>query len=265
VSSVELWLVRDLPAWLVGALLIVGLPAVVLGMDLLIHRALPHQRLGPHNEVTGVIVSVVGVAYAIVIGLCVVSLWEGYTAAKDTSRDEAANLTALVPAGAVFDAQVQRKISDDVVRYETDIVTDWRARREQGAERRRTADLSEITATITTLQPTTESQRAFVREAIERIGRAEVYHHDSDAEADDQRMSDVMWFGVLLSTTAIVAMSLFFGLDDGAVRRILLVLASAVIATNLFLIIEMNYPYYGSFAVTPDAYEQVITDLRRDR
>jgi len=262
---VELWLVRDLPAWLVGGLLIVGLPAVTLGMDQLIHRTLPHKRLGPHNEVTGVIVSVVGVAYAIVIGLCVVSLWEGYTAAKDNSRDEAANLTALVPAGAVFDAQVQQRISADVVRYESDLVADWNARREQGSERRRTADLSELTATVVALQPATESQRAFVREAVERIGRAEVYHHDSDAEADDQRMSDVMWFGVLLSTAAIVAMSLFFGLDDGAVRRILLVLSSAVIATNLFLVIEMNYPYYGSFAVTPDAYEQVIVDLRADR
>ena len=39
----------------------------------------------------------------------------------------------------------------------------------------------------------------------------------------------------------------------------------AVIATNLFLIIEMNYPYYGSFAVTPEAYEQVIADLRMVR
>ena len=92
-----------------------------------------------------------------------------------------------------------------------------------------------------------------------------MYHHDSDAEANDQRMSNVMWFGVLLSTAAIMAMSLFLGLADGTVRRILLVLSGAVIATNLFLIIEMNYPYYGSFAVTPDAYEQVITDLRMDR
>lgn len=261
----ELWLVRDVPAWLVGILLIVGLPAVVLGLDVLIHRTLPHKRLGPHNEVTGVIVSVVGVAYAIVIGLCVVSLWEGYTAAKDNSRDEATSLTALIPAGAVFGTQVQQKIADDVVRYESDIVADWETRREQGAERRRTADLGELTATIGALQATTEPQRAFILDAVERIGRAEVYHHNSDAEANDQRMSNVMWLGVLLSTAAIIAMSLFFGLDDDMLRRILLVLSSAVIATNLFLIIEMNYPYYGSFAVTPDAYEQVIADLRMER
>jgi hypothetical protein len=247
---VELWLVRDVPAWLVGTVLILGLPGLTLTLDVLIHRTMPHRRLDRHNAVTGVIVSVVGVAYAIVIGLCVVSLWDGYTAAEDTVREEAVNLTALIPASAVFDAQTRQQISDDVVRYESDLITDWNAR---------------LTAVVGALQPATEAQKAFVHQAIDKIGRAEQYHHDSDAEADDQRMSNVMWLGVLVSTASILGMCLFFGLDDGLLRRILLTLSSAVIATNLFLIIEMNYPYYGSLSVTPAAYEHVIADLRRDR
>ena len=261
----ELWLVRDVPAWLVGTVLIFGLPGLTLALDVLIHRTMPHRRLDRHNAVTGVIVSVVGVAYAIVIGLCVVSLWDGYTAAEDTVRDEAVNLTALIPASAVFDAQTRQQISDDVVRYESDLITDWNARHSQGTIRRRTADLGLLTAVVAALQPATEAQKAFVHQAIDKIGRAEQYHHDSDAEADDQRMSNVMWLGVLVSTASILGMCLFFGLDDGLLRRILLTLSSAVIATNLFLIIEMNYPYYGSLSVTPAAYEHVVADLRRDR
>jgi hypothetical protein len=111
---VELWLVRDMPAWLVGAVLIAGLPCLTLALDVLIHRTMPHRRLDRHNAVTGVIVSVVGVAYAIVIGLCVVSLWEGYSAAEDTVRAEAVNLTALIPTSSVFDAQTQQQISEPV-------------------------------------------------------------------------------------------------------------------------------------------------------
>ena len=80
----ELWLVRDVPAWLVGVLLVLGLPLAMLALDALIHRQMPHRRLGRHNTVTGVIVSVVGVAYAIVIGLCVVSLWNGFSDAEHT-------------------------------------------------------------------------------------------------------------------------------------------------------------------------------------
>jgi hypothetical protein len=104
-----------------------------------------------------------------------------------------------------------------------------------------------------------------VDQSLDKIGRAEQYHHDSDAEADDRRMSDVMWLGVLVSTASILGMCLFFGLDDALLRRILLGLSSAVIATNLFLVIEMNYPYYGSFAVSPAAYEHAVADLRESR
>lgn len=261
----ELWLVRDVSAWLVGAVLVIGIPAVTLGLDILIHRTLPHRRLGRHNDVTGVIVSLVGVAYAIVIGLCVVSLWEGYTDAKGAVREEAASMTAIVPGSVVFDDQTRQVITDGVIRYEAALVTDWKARHAQGTERERTADLRELATTIGSLRPTTDAQRFFVNHAIDRIGRAEHYHHDSDAEADDSRMSPVMWFGVLISTGAVLTMCLFFGLDDGVVRRALLTVASTVIATNLFLIVEMNYPYYGSFAVTPDAYESVVVDLQQDR
>lgn len=261
----DLWLVRDVSPWLVGAVLILGLPFLTLCLDMLFHRMMPHARLYQHNEVTGVVVSVVGVAYALVIGLCVVSLWDGYTSAKDTVRDEAASLTALVPNSIVFDAQIQRTVMAEIIRYESDLVNDWQTRLDEGSDRERTADLDRLATFVGNLRPTTDAQRAFMADALQKIGRAEQFHHDNDAEADDQRVSGVMWFGVLTSTAAIISMLLFFGLADTVVRRALLGLASAVIATNLFLIIEMSYPYYGSFAVRPDAYQQVIEDLRRGR
>jgi Protein of unknown function (DUF4239) len=258
----ELWLVREVPTWLVGLVLIGGLPALTLGLDALIHRTMPHRRLGRHNAVTGVIVSVVGVAYAVVIGLCVVSLWEGYTDAEHTVRDEAVSLTGLVPASAVFGTDVQRRVTDDIVRYERDLIVDWNARQRDGAEARRTADLDRLAATVAALQPATEAQRAFVQQAVAAIARAGQLRHESLSEAGDRGMSTVMWIGVLGATVAILFMCLFFGLDDHLLRRILLALSGAVIATNLFLIVQMNYPYHGSFAVTPGSYEEVVKDLR---
>ena len=123
----ELWLVRDVPAWLVGLVAVAGLPAVTLAFDVLVHRRLPHDRLRRHNDVTGVIVATVGVAYAIVIGLCVVSLWEGYKDAQDTVRSEAVSLTPLAAGSAVFGADVQRSVVGEIIRYEQDIIDGWDA------------------------------------------------------------------------------------------------------------------------------------------
>jgi hypothetical protein len=258
---VEMWLVRDVPAWLVGLVLIAGLPALVLTFDKIVHRKLPHDRLSRHNEVTGVIVATVGVAYAIVIGLCVVSLWEGYKEAQDTVRQEAVALTPLVPGSVVFGADVQRSIRAEIVRYEQDIIAGWPAFLGTHPDPRRIADLDHLTGIVAALQPATEAQKAFVTGAMDTIGHAEALRQAAKSEADDRQMSPVMWLGVLAATLAILALCPLFGLDDTAVRRILLVLASAVIATNLYLVVEMNFPYYGSFSVGTDAYRAVVAAL----
>ncbi len=259
----ELWLVRDVPAWLVGIVLIVGLPALMLLVDLVIHRGMSHRRLGRHNTVTGVIVSVVGVAYAIVIGLCVVSLWEGYSDAEHTVREEAANLTALVPTSTVFGPDTHRQVTDEIIRYEQDLVTEWHSRATGRPGQRGLADLNRLAGLVGALRPDTAAQHAFIDEAVVRIGYAQRLRQQALAEAEDRQMSDVMWLGVLGSTVAILGLCLLFGLDDGALRRILLTLSSAVIAINLFLVVQLNYPYYGSFSVTPAGYEQVVQDLRQ--
>lgn len=258
----ELWLVSDVPPGLVGLALIVGLPAIVLALDVLIHRALPHRRLDQHNHVTGAIVSVVAVAYAVIIGLSVVTLWERLSEAEHTVRQEAATVTALVPASRVFGADVQRQVVDGVVRYQQDLVDKWPSRQQGLPDRASTEELGDLAETVNALQPATEAQRAFVLEAVARIGQAQQLHQQSLSAAQDRQMSSVMWIGVLASTAAILGMCLFFGLDDRVLRRILLALSSAVIATNLFLVVEMNYPYQGSFGVTPASYQEVIDDLR---
>jgi hypothetical protein len=206
-------------------------------------------------------VATVGVAYAIVIGLCVVSLWDGYKDAQDTVRQEAVALTSLVPGSAVFGAGVQRSVRAEIVRYEQDIVDGWPAHLNADPDPRRIADLDHLTGIIAALQPATEAQKAFVTDAIRTIGHAESLRQAAKAESDDRQMSPVMWLGVLTATVAILALCPLFGLDDTAVRRILLVLASAVIATNLYLVVEMNFPYYGSFSVSTDAYRSVVATL----
>jgi hypothetical protein len=259
---VELWLVRDVPAWLVGLVLLIGVPAALLALDTLIHRHLRHKRLHRHNDVTGVMVSVVGVAYAIVIGLCVVSLWEGYSDAEHTVREEAANLTALVPAAAVYSPAVQAAITDDIVRYQRDIVEDWTARTGADTNQHRLADLDRLVTTVAALRADTPAQQEFVKNALSTIGHAEQLRHQAEIEGEDRQMSPVMWIGVFATTIVFLGLCLFFGVDDTTLRRLLLTLVGVVIATNLFLIVEMNYPHYGAFSVGPEAYEAVVENLR---
>lgn len=258
----ELWLVRDVPAWLVGLLLLGGLPAVVLLLDLLVHRAMSHRRLGRHNLVTGVMVAAVGVAYGVMMGLCVVTLWEGLSDAEHTTRQEAANLAGLVPASRVFGPETERRFADEVIRYNEQVVADWPRLADGETSPAVTAGLQRIADLTGSLRPATAAQQSFVDTAVDRIDQAQALRSEAQFEATNKQMSAVMWVGVLTATAAILGLIMLFGLDDVAVRGILLTLATMVVASNLFLVVQMNYPYVGAFSVGSDTFAQVVEDLR---
>jgi len=73
----------DLPIWLTGILLIVVLPAVVVVGQAVLRRVWPALREGDHNEVTGFIIAVVGVIYAVLLGFVVIVSWENFNEAEN--------------------------------------------------------------------------------------------------------------------------------------------------------------------------------------
>ena len=50
--------------WLLGALLVVGLPLVTVAVQAVVRRLAPDIVAGEHNEVAGFLIAVVGVVYA---------------------------------------------------------------------------------------------------------------------------------------------------------------------------------------------------------
>jgi hypothetical protein len=66
-----------------------------VGGLILVKRLVPPARRQEHNDVAGFIYAVLGVAYAVLLGLMVVAVWQDWQAAKDTATDEANELAAV--------------------------------------------------------------------------------------------------------------------------------------------------------------------------
>ncbi|MBT8227803.1 MAG: DUF4239 domain-containing protein [Dactylosporangium sp.] len=258
-----LWLVRDVPSWLVALVVIGGVAATTVGLDHLIHQWLPHRRLGRYNIVTGIFVSIVGVAYGIIVGNCVVTLWDKHSEAGHIARQESTNLTALAEAGHVFGPAIEARLSEQVARYNDTIADGWSERIRGISNPDEETSLDAISDTVNGLKPASDAQRAFVQDAVVRIGLGRELRQQALDQASDQQIPGMLWFALGAATVGVLSLCLLFGLDDSVVRRTLLMLAALVVATNLFVVIQMNYPYFGSFSVGPGSYEQAAEGLRR--
>jgi hypothetical protein len=77
---------------IVTGLLIVAVAVVVAVVGLvLVQRLVPTERRKEHNDVAGFIYAVLGVAYAVLLGLMLIAVWEKWDAAEVTTTDEANN------------------------------------------------------------------------------------------------------------------------------------------------------------------------------
>jgi hypothetical protein len=68
---------------------------VAIGGLALVQRLVPATRRKEHNDVAGFIYAVLGVAYAVLLGLMIIAVWENFKEAYDTVDQEATGLAEI--------------------------------------------------------------------------------------------------------------------------------------------------------------------------
>jgi hypothetical protein len=257
------WLASDVPEWVSIVVFLGWLPALMLVLQSLLRRVAPNWERGEHNDAAGVMLSAAVVVYSVAIGLCVVTLWEKLDAADHATEAEATNLAAIAEGSRVLDAASEERIRTVVLAYNRDVVDGWSLRVRGEPIPAVGSDLDELIDTVGGLTPGTPAQQAFVDEATERLGRAHELRAASVRLAHDQQLPDILWVAVIGGSVVVLALCLTCGVRDGVLRRVLLVGVTATVGINLFLVIELNYPFHGSVRVRPDSYSTVVDTLER--
>jgi hypothetical protein len=255
------WLASDVPEWAAAAFFLIVLPVVMVFVQIWLHRRVPRWRKGESNDVAGIMLSAAVVAYSIAVGLCVVTLWGKVDEARGATEAEATNLLALVGGTGVFGTPVQEQIRAGVIAYNRDVVDNWPQRIHGDASDAVRHDLSGLATTVGGLRPETHAQRAFVEDAVGRLAHAAELRATSVRLAQEQQLPGVLWIAVLGGSVIVLCLSLTCGVRDSAMRAVLLAGLTATVGINLFLVAELNYPFYGDVAIGPDSYQDVVTTL----
>ncbi len=255
------WIALNVPEWVSVLVFLGGLPALMLWLQRLVRRRFPRWERGEHNDAAGVMLSAAVVVYSVAIGLCVITLWGKLDDAQRATQAEATNLAAVAEGSRVCDAAVQDRIRAGVIAYNRDVVDLWSLRIRGEPQVQVSNDLNGLVETVAQLQPRTQAQRAFVDDAEARLAHASELRSTSVELAHDQQLPDVLWVAVLGGSVVVLGLCLTSGVRDGTLRRILLTGVAATVGINLFLVTELNYPFYGQIRVGPDSYENVVSSL----
>ncbi len=252
--------------WLVIALLLVANMAAV-GALMLLRRFGPRDGWFRDAQHAAGAFTVTGTIYAVLVGFVFLLAFGSYSAARESSQDEARAAVSLFHVAERFPPDVRDEIQGDVVCYARAVVgSEWGTM----ADERPSAEVdqweTQLSRDFDAFEPTTQVEG----DALQSwFGDADLLR-----EARQGRLTEAprfipvtIWVLLLVTGAAVIGFSLL--LSDSRERRsaqVAMVIAVTTAVTASLLIVNFLDRPYGDHegAIEPEAMSSALAAVRRD-
>jgi hypothetical protein len=251
---------------LTGLLIVAVATVVAVGGLVVVQRLYSTERRKQHNDVAGFIYAVLGVSYAVLLGLMLIAVWEQWNAAQDVASDEANELAGIFWFAHALPQPEGRHIQELARSYaEVVVEQEWPLMAQGRSSPKAWAILDELRATILGLKPPKGDAKQMGYEQM-RYEEILVQLHDlGNARrerllAAEQGLPPILWVVLILGGVITVGFTYLFGLNNTLVHLLMVAALALIISLSLFTVAALDYPFNGDIRIHPAAYEQ---DLER--
>ncbi|RKE17038.1 DUF4239 domain-containing protein [Streptomyces sp. TLI_171] len=249
--------------WLALALAMAGACLVVVVVVLVRHRrADEDEDTSETPDVIEYITMMIGVVYAIVLGLAIAGVWESRAAAQDDVQREAQALHEVSARAEVFPADYRAQVNKDVDAYVTFVVdTEWQYMRSHGEiSPEGTELLAKLRTDVAARAPENDIEAQAYQSMMDRIASADEARNSRGGNVGPT-MPGVVWFGLTIG--AVVTIGMMFALQIRRSPRELILAGtfSALIGFLLFLIWDFDDPFGRGMSVTTQPFLDLFPSL----
>jgi uncharacterized membrane protein YraQ (UPF0718 family) len=204
---------------IITGLFLISLAMLVAGGGLvLVQRLMPTRRRMPHNDVAGFIYAVLGVAYAVLLGLMVVAVWEEWNAANAAVDQEASELAEVFWLAHGLPQPEDRHLQKLARSYALVVVNEeWPLMERGKVSPKAWTILDEIRDEIQRMKPATQAQQVLYEQGLQQVSDL--------ADARRERLLDaeegvpyILWVVLIVGGVEVVGFTYLFGLQSTSVQ-----------------------------------------------
>ncbi|HEX3623005.1 MAG TPA: DUF4239 domain-containing protein [Acidimicrobiales bacterium] len=248
--------------WLLGTLLVVGIPLLVVAVQAAIRRIFPSIVEGEHNEVAGFLIAVVGVVYAVTLAFIVIVTWEEFNAARNTVDAEAAALRGVYRDTRALPEPAASQAGQQVVGYADEVsVAEWPAMSRGESSPAAFGTLGDMFATLEGVKDLSPTQETFLSDALVRLNDVAGRRSDRISAAAESTPG-VLWAAIILGGIVTLGFALLFGVSNERLHYLMVGGFAAVLAVQVFVILVLSHPFAGTVRVSPEPFVRIVQDFR---
>lgn len=252
----------ELPLWLL-ALIVVIIPSLIAMFGPLVVRRLADvESIAANNEVAGFKFATLGVVYAVMLGLAVISVWEKFADADAAATQEAAALAAVDRLAAGFSQEKTNALRHSVATYAQSVISDdWPAMASGKRAAKPLEELNRLYAEAIAIAPADQRGGVLLEALLTQL--------DLVTEARRARLNlaegilpDMIWLVLFIGATLTVGFTFFFGLQNLRVQMLMTGMLALLIFLALFVALSIDHPFTGPTAVKPTSIERLLSDFQ---
>jgi hypothetical protein len=241
-----------------GLLFICVAMALSVGGLILVQLLVPSDVRRQHNDVAGFIYAVLGVTYAVLLGLMLVAVWEDWESAMSTADEEASALAEIFWIADRLPNKDGQRIQELCRAYARVVVDDEWPLMEFGKSSPKAWDLlDDIRASLQNVDPSTPGQQVLYEQSLERMRDLADARRDRLLDAENG-LPGILWVVLIAGGIIVVGFTYLFGLESTAIHLLMVGSLALVIALVLFTVAAMNFPFKGDVTIHPDAMQHVL-------
>jgi hypothetical protein len=253
-------IILKVPMFILGLIMAGGASAFAITGVLIVRHFMPHGRLKTHNDVADPILGAIAAVYAVLLAFVVVVVWQSFDKSKANVQLEASYLADLYGDAEAFSPDFRQKACNLLYEYRRTVV-DYEWKKMAGGEMSPEAELAmkKIWSLYTTYLPRNSAEHSFFDESIRKL--------NSLRELRRQRLMDsriglepLLWFVLVFGGLSTISFTFLFGAENKKVQIIMAILLSVTISLILFTILEMDYPFTGDIAISPEPFNMLLLD-----
>ncbi|HYY01402.1 MAG TPA: hypothetical protein VE908_17960 [Mycobacterium sp.] len=253
------WIVNYIPSWvlLTGLIVIIAGGAVLL--QSYVRRRFPVLKGDAHNDVTKFTYGFIGFVYAFFIGFVVSSMWGQNNAADGNARAEGAAAAQMARDAVVFDTADKNRIRQGLLAYEHAAIAEW-----SGDSRSSNADtaLARVYQAYDGVAAKTDTQKTLLATSfsnLDKISQARTVRLLTARE--DAGLPWPFWAVIFVTSSLVLGTVIVYGVEKPILHYPMVAVVAVIVATNLFLVVELAHPYVGAVSTSSDPLQEVVAVL----
>jgi len=240
---------------ILGAALAAALGAYV------VEKIVPAAKREAHNDVIGFVYAVIGVAYAVLLGLVVIAAWNTLDQAKANAYAESNALIQLDWYGHSLPQPTHAQIEHLVEEYTTVVINDeWPLLAHQEDSPRAWAVYTQLRTVVQAQQPVAPAAVVRYQQALTASAELGNARRERVNQAADG-VPALLWVALILGGIVTIGFAYLFGMKRTIAHAVVMFGLTLLVVSLLMVVYELNFPFAGIVRVNPEAFKLALVRI----